>query len=68
MQFIIDGMQRVNVAIALSTTKFMSTMLCVYLFFVWSLIPLLFPNTTNFVAYISADIIQLVALSLIMVG
>ena len=46
----------------------MSTMTCVFAFLVWSLIPLLFPRATEFVAYISADIIQLVALPLIMVG
>ena len=54
--------------IALSSVVLMSTMSCVFAFFVWSLIPLIWPNATGIVAYVSADIIQLVALPLIMVG
>jgi len=43
-------------------------MTCVVLFFIWSIIPLFWDKSTSFVAYISADIIQLVALPMIMLG
>jgi hypothetical protein len=57
-----------NKAVAIKSVVIMSTMACVFAFLIWSLLPLFFPNITDIVAYISADIIQLVALPLIMVG
>jgi len=55
-------------SIAINSVNYMSTMTCVVLFFIWSIIPLFWDKSTSFVAYISADIIQLVALPMIMLG
>jgi len=46
----------------------MSSMTCVYLFLIWSLLPALDKRWETLVFYISGGIIQLVALPLIMVG
>lgn len=43
-------------------------MACAYVFFIWSLLPLAFPGMTPVVQYVSQSIIQLVLLSVIMVG
>lgn len=59
---------KLNDFVAIKSVVIMSTMGCVFAFLVWSLLPLFFPKITDFVAYVSADIIQLVALPLIMVG
>lgn len=46
----------------------MATMWCAYAFLFWSLIPIVWPKAQSVVFYVSGGIIQLVALSLIMVG
>jgi hypothetical protein len=63
-----NTISQLNKTIAIKSVLAMSTMACVFSFLIWSLIPLVFPSATEIVAYISADIIQLVALPLIMVG
>ena len=55
-------------AAAVWITERMSTMGCALLLLVWAVLPLPFPWSTNVVAYVSQDVIQLVALSIIMVG
>ncbi|WP_407310480.1 hypothetical protein [Desulfosporosinus sp. SB140] len=54
--------------LAAKITQGMATMWCAYAFLFWSLIPLVFPAAQSVVFYVSGGIIQLVALSLIMVG
>lgn len=54
--------------LAITITKGMATMWCAYICLVWSLIPLVWPEAQSTVFYVSGGIIQLVALSLIMVG
>ena len=54
--------------VAIKSVDWMSTMLCVFLFLVLSVTPLFWSASQNIIAYISSDIIQLVALPLIMVG
>lgn len=57
-----------NNAIALNVVMAVSTMACVWTFFLWSLVPLFWPSSYMLVAYISANILQLVLLPLILVG
>lgn len=57
-----------NDRIALQSTVLMGSMGCVYLFLVWSLLPVVFPKLQSFVFYVSGGVIQLVALPMIMVG
>lgn len=57
-----------NSAIALRMTKAMSTMWCVYAFFVLAIVPVFLPTTTTVVMFISSSLIQLCALPLILVG
>jgi len=59
---------KINDFVAARATLLMSTMWCVYVFFVWSLLPLVFPHLQAVVFYVSGGVIQLVALPLIMVG
>ncbi len=61
-------MKRFNDWLAAKITQGMATMWCAYVFLLWSLIPLIFPEAQSVVFYVSGGIIQLVALSLIMVG
>jgi len=61
-------MKRLNDWLALQVTKGMATMWCAYAFLIWSLLPLMWPAIQSMVFYVSGGIIQLVALSLIMVG
>jgi len=61
-------MNKLNDWLAVKITKGMANMFCAYIFLIWSLIPLVFPQAQNIVFYVSGGIIQLVALSLIMVG
>lgn len=63
-----DIVSNLNNGIAVKTTVAMSTMWCVYVFTIWSLLPVAFHDLTNFCFYVSGGIIQLVALPLIMVG
>lgn len=58
----------INEKIATGTVAAMSTMLCVYLFLVLALLPLVYPDAEQTVQYVSGAVIQLVALPLIMVG
>jgi len=60
--------KKLNDAIAIRATLAMSTMWCVYAFFLLSLLPLISKDLETVVIYISSAIIQLVALPLIMVG
>jgi hypothetical protein len=53
---------------AIKITNSLSTMECAWLFFLWSLLPLRFPQMQNVVQYVSQSVIQLVALSLVMVA
>lgn len=46
----------------------MGSMTCVWLFFAWSLVPLMWPAMTALCMYVSSTVIQLVALPMIMVG
>lgn len=57
-----------NERIAVRLTDGMSTMVCAYMLLIWSILPLPLPWTQDVVAYVSQDVIQLVALSIIMVG
>lgn len=68
MKKIARAINVLNEMIAMKTTLAMSTMWCVYLFFVWSVLPVLAESTKDFVFYVSGGVIQLVALPLIMVG
>lgn len=61
-------MHRFNEWLAVKITQGMATMWCAYAFLFWSLIPMAWPQTQSVVFYVSGGIIQLVALSLIMVG
>lgn len=61
-------MKRFNEWLAIKLTNSVGSMACAYLFLLWSLIPLLFPQMTTVVSYVSQSIIQLVLLSVIMVG
>ena len=61
-------MRRFNDWLAVKITQGMATMWCAYAFLFWSLIPIVWPETQRTVFYVSGGIIQLVALSLIMVG
>jgi hypothetical protein len=60
--------QKINEFVAARATLLMSTMWCVYVFLIWSLLPLAFPHLQAVVFYVSGGVIQLVALPLIMVG
>jgi hypothetical protein len=58
----------INEKIAVLATDIVGTMWCAYVFFFWSLIPVVIPSATTIVSYISQSILQLVLLSVIMVG
>jgi hypothetical protein len=62
------NLSKLNDSIALKTVAWMSSIWCVYFFFIWSMVPTLIPAMQDFVFYVSGGIIQLVALPLIMVG
>lgn len=61
-------LKTINNKIALTSVGLMSSIWCVYLFTIWSLLPSVFPDLQNLVFYVSGGVIQLVALPLIMVG
>ena len=63
-----NTINRFNELVAAHSTLAMSTMWCVYVFFVWSILPLIWSDAKDAVFYVSGGIIQLVALPLIMVG
>lgn len=58
---------RINDSIAVKMTVLFSSIWCVYVFFVFSLVPLLMPAWQNTLLYVS-NCIQLVALPALMVG
>lgn len=60
--------RKINEWIALHTITALSTMSCVYVFTIWALIPLMFPQTRDFIFYVSGGILQLSLLPAIMVG
>lgn len=57
-----------NRKLGVLTTKAVGNMWTAYLFTVWSVLPLAIPKLTIIVQYVSQDVIQLVLLSVIMVG
>jgi len=59
---------KINDKIAISITKLVSTMWCVYLFAGMVMIPLFAPSTTTVIQFISSAFLQLVFLPLILVG
>jgi hypothetical protein len=60
--------KRINATIAANVTLAMGTMWCVYLFLVWSLLPLIVTSSQEIVFYVSSGILQLVCLPLIIVS
>jgi ABC-type multidrug transport system fused ATPase/permease subunit len=59
---------QLNDFVATRLTLLVGTMMCFYIFLLWSLLPLLFPSTQNVVFYSSSAVLQLTLLPLIMVG
>lgn len=58
----------INDWLAIHCTMRVATMGCVWLFLLWSILPLIWPATRDTVFYVSGGILQLVLLPLIMVG
>ena len=58
----------INERVAVRCTLVVGTMWTAYAFLAWSLLPLVAPQTTAVVTYVSQAVIQLVLLPLIMVG
>ena len=63
-----EQIKKFNDMVALRITLSMGTIWCVYAFFLLSMMPLLTPDWTNIIMYVSSTVIQLVALPAIMVG
>lgn len=61
-------LKKFNDTIALKLIMTISTIWCVYLFLIWSLLPIFIPITRDVVFYISGGVLQLVLLPGIMVG
>ncbi len=61
-------MKKFNEWLAVRMTLIFGTMAAVYVTLVWSLLPLVWPQTQTIVFYVSSGVIQLVALPAIMVG
>ena len=57
-----------NDIIAITVTKLISNMICVYLFALMVMIPLFVPSTTTLIQFISSAFLQLVLLPIILVG
>ena len=57
-----------NRRIGVIATKAVGNMWTAYIFTIWSILPSIIPRMTFIVQYVSQDIIQLVLLSVIMVG
>jgi hypothetical protein len=68
MRTLLTKIQTLGEWLSVQAVSRVSTVTCVLLFLLWSLLPLLFPNSTTVVAYVSSDVLQLVLLPLIMVG
>lgn len=68
MKKILGKYNRLNEWIAVKLTFGVGSMTCAWAFLIWSLLPLRFPKLTPIVSYVSQSIIQLVLLSVIMVG
>lgn len=64
----LEILKEFNRKIAVKTTLTVGTMGCVYIFFIWCVLPILFPGIEQIVFYVSSGILQLVLLPLIMVG
>jgi len=60
--------RNINDLVATRVTLAVSTMMCVYIFLAWSLLPLVVPRLESFVFYVSGGILQLIFLPLILVG
>ncbi len=60
--------KQINEYIAIKLTLMMSSIWCVYLFFLWSVLPLVAPNLEAICMYVSSTVIQLVALPALAVG
>ena len=61
-------LDKINKLIAVTAITYVGTMACFYLFFVWSILPLVLPKYQTFISYVSSSVIQLILLPLIMVG
>lgn len=61
-------MKQFNERLALLLTRSVGSMSCAYLFLAWALLPLLLHQTQGVVSYVSQSVVQLVLLSVIMVG
>ena len=59
---------RFNNSLALRVTLLVGSVECVYLFTIFALLPLMFPQTTVFVQFVSSAFLQLILLPLILVG
>lgn len=68
MKKILSKYNLFNEWIAVKLTFGVGSMTCAWAFLIWSLLPLRFPKLTPIVSYVSQSIIQLVLLSVIMVG
>lgn len=62
------SLRKFNEQLAGQLTSGVGTMWCAYAFFLWALLPLVYPAMTDTVAYVSQSIVQLVLLPVIMVG
>ena len=68
MKLVREKLKALGERLALAAVARVSTMTCVGVFLLWSVLPLWLPQITNLVAYVSSDVLQLVLLPLIMVG
>lgn len=64
----LEAVRRWDERIAVRTVTLVSTMGCFWLFFLWSLLPLVWDGVRDTVFYVSGGILQLILLPLIMVG
>ncbi len=60
--------KRFNNSLALRVMLLVGSVECVYLFAIFALLPIFFPQTTNLVQFVSSAFLQLILLPLIMVG
>jgi hypothetical protein len=65
---IVKMISKANEKFAIFLTKALSSMICVYAFFILAVLPLAFPSLEQFCMYVSSTVIQLVALPLLAVG
>ena len=63
-----EKVRKLNDTVAIKVTVIMSSMWCVWVFLLWSLLPVFDKTLETVVFYVSGGVIQLIALPLIMVG